>query len=212
MSLRYALLALLTAEPLTGYDAAKRFDGSVGNVWHAPDSQIYPELRRMEQDGLVTSESVRWGPNSTKKRYAITDDGVREFRAWMGTPLDYTAERDTPHMQAAYFEWTSPSRAREHLTRHMDFHRAQAQRWTVVRQAILDATSPTVATRLAKFPADEHRRILAYKAFAYDGLIARADAEIEWARKGLELIDELERDAPAPVPGEAAACADSSTD
>jgi PadR family transcriptional regulator, regulatory protein AphA len=40
MSLRNALLALLVVEPMTGYDLAKRFGSSVGNVWHAPDSQI----------------------------------------------------------------------------------------------------------------------------------------------------------------------------
>ena len=50
MSLRYALLALLTVEPMTGYDLSKRFESSVAYVWHAPDSQIYPELRRMERN------------------------------------------------------------------------------------------------------------------------------------------------------------------
>ncbi|EDV5156957.1 PadR family transcriptional regulator, partial [Salmonella enterica subsp. enterica] len=58
MSLRYALLALLTARPMTGYDLAKSFHVSVGHVWHAPDSQIYPELKRMLADGLVEGESV----------------------------------------------------------------------------------------------------------------------------------------------------------
>lgn len=94
MSLRYALLALLTAGPLTGYDAAKRFNGSVGHVWHAPDSQIYPELRRMQKDGLIEGQQVRWGPRSTKTQYEITDGGLAAFRTWMNTPLDHAPERD----------------------------------------------------------------------------------------------------------------------
>ena len=48
MSLRYALLAVLTAQPMTGYDLARTFHASVGHVWNAPNSQIYPELHRME--------------------------------------------------------------------------------------------------------------------------------------------------------------------
>ena len=47
MSLRHALLALLDATPMTGYTLAKHFDQSAAFVWHAPHSQIYPELRRM---------------------------------------------------------------------------------------------------------------------------------------------------------------------
>lgn len=191
VSLRYALLALLTAEPLTGYDAAKRFNASVGHVWHAPDSQIYPELRRMEDEGLVASTAVRWGPNSTKKLYAITDDGVGALREWMDAPLEYAPERDAPHMRAAYFEWADPAAAREHLLRHIAFHRSQVEQWIETRQAVLDATNPTLAKRLQKYPEREHQRIVAFKAYAYDGLISRANAEIDWAQSGLELIERL---------------------
>lgn len=191
MSLRYALLALLTAEPLTGYDAAKRFGASVGHVWHAPDSQIYPELRRMEREGLIAGEQVRWGPNSTKTRYSITDEGVRAFRDWMATPLDYAPVRDAAHMRAAYFEWTDPDRARECLQRHIEHYTEQIARWRATREAILDLTNDTIATRMRKFPAEDHERIIAFKAFAYDGLIGRGEAEIAWARQGLELLDKL---------------------
>ena len=51
VSLRSALLALLSSGPLTGYDVVKQFSSSVGHVWHAPDSQIYPELRKMHAEG-----------------------------------------------------------------------------------------------------------------------------------------------------------------
>jgi DNA-binding PadR family transcriptional regulator len=191
MSLRYALLALLTAAPLTGYDAAKRFGGSVGHVWHAPDSQIYPELRRMEKQGLIEGEQVRWGPKSTKTLYSITDSGVLAFREWMDSPLDYAPVRDAAHMRAAYFEWADPDSARDCLHRHIDHYAEEIARWTVVRDAILDTTNETIAVRLRKYAAEEHERIIAFKAFAYDGLIARGEAEIDWARKGLELVDKM---------------------
>ncbi|OLL20111.1 MULTISPECIES: PadR family transcriptional regulator [unclassified Rhodococcus (in: high G+C Gram-positive bacteria)] len=196
MSLRYALLALLTAEPLTGYDAAKRFGGSVGFVWHAPDSQIYPELRRMEKEGLIEGEQVRWGPNSTKTRYSITDDGIRAFRDWINAPMDYGPIRDAPHMRAAYFEWADPDCARENLQRHIDYYTEQRARWAAMRASILDASHPTIATRIEKYPAQEHERIIAYKAFAYQGLVDRATAEIEWAHDGLALVDKLSPPSP----------------
>jgi len=52
-------------------------------------------------------------------------------------------------------------------------------------------THPIVKRRLERYPAAEWDRIVEYKAFAYEGMIARADTEIEWARHGLELVDQL---------------------
>ena len=79
MSLRYALLALLRVGPMSGYDLQKQFSQSVGHVWYAPDSQIYPELRRMEADGLVEAEEQPRGERATRRLYHATDAGDRKF-------------------------------------------------------------------------------------------------------------------------------------
>ena len=191
MSLRYALLALLTARPLTGYDASKQFSSSVGFVWHAPDSQIYPELSRMEQEGLLRSRELPWGKERVKREYAVTDEGLLQFRNWMNSPLDFQRERDVHHLKAAYLEWAEPSAARRQMDQHIEFHSAQLDRWLEVRQSLLDRTAPTLVQRLNDAPAADHARIVAFKVFAYDGLIARASSEIDWARRGLALLDAL---------------------
>lgn len=193
MSLRYALLALLTAGPLTGYDAAKRFSGSVGHVWHAPDSQIYPELRRMERDHLVEGEQVRWGPRSTKTQYRITEDGIAAFRIWMNTPLDHAPVRDAHHMQAAYFEWADPEQAREILRRHIAYYSEQVDLLVKVRDGIKGGTDPAIIRRLTHYPEQDHARIIAFKAYTYEGMIARSRSEIDWAEAGLDLIAQHSR-------------------
>ena len=78
MSLRHALLALLTAGPLTAYDISKQFSASVGFVWYAPDSQIYPALRRMEADGLVeaTELPLHGGGTRVKRLYRPQNPGA----------------------------------------------------------------------------------------------------------------------------------------
>ena len=48
-----ALLGLLARSPPTGYDLAKRMERPVGYFWTANHSQIYPELSRLEEAGLV---------------------------------------------------------------------------------------------------------------------------------------------------------------
>jgi len=192
MSLRYALLALLTAQPMTGYDLTKAFHSSVGHVWHAPDSQIYPELRRMAAEGLVAGTPVPWGQKGTKTRYAITEQGVTAFREWMATPLEYAPERDRAHLRAAYFEWAQPEAIRAQLQAHIEHYREQRTRWAGQLEAIRDRSHPIVVRRLETYPESQWERIISYKEFAYEGLVARADHEIRWAQRGLRLAEKLE--------------------
>jgi len=199
MSLRYALLALLTARPLSAYDISKQFSTSVGFVWYAPDSQIYPHMRRMEDEGLVEATELASEGRRIKREYRITEEGVRQFRDWINSPAGYQRERDVHHLRAAYLEWAKPEEARKHMERHIEFHQEQIERWLALRATLLDRSNPTLSARLAGSPPQQHERIIAFKVFAYDGMIERARAEIAWAERGLELIERLAAD-PTPTP------------
>ncbi len=190
MSLRYALLALLTAGPMTGYDISRRFQSSVGHVWHAPDSQIYPELRKMEAEGLVSAESVD-DARGEKRFYRPTDAGLTAFRDWMNTPLKYAADRDPAHLKAAYFEWAEPSAARQALLDHIERYEDLRAQWQQQIDEIDAGTSPVLAHRLEGKTPEEQQRISGFKRFTYGGLLARADAEIAWAKRGLDVVAEL---------------------
>lgn len=188
MSLRHALLAFLTARPLSAYEISKQFEESVGFVWFAPDSQIYPQLRRMEDDGLIAGSELSTS-GRPKREYRVTDHGAAELRRWVSEPLEYQRERDVAHLRAAYLEWASADAAREAMVQHIDFYTRQLDQWTALRRTLLDRTNPTLRARLSSAPAADHERIVAFKVFAYDGLIARAESEIAWARSGLALLD-----------------------
>ena len=191
MSLRYALLALLVVEPMTGYDLSKQFQSSVAHVWHAPNSQIYPELRRMEKDDLITGAEITWGQLGKKTEYRITDAGRDAFRTWMNSDLQYSRERDPAHLRAAYLEWATPDAARAQMLTHLDVYRSRRAEWAEKIDEINNGTSAMLSKRLAHSPAEEHHRIKAFKRYTYEGMIARADQEISWAERGLALIDEL---------------------
>lgn len=191
MSLRFAILALLSVEPMTGYDLAKRFESSVAFVWHAPNSQIYPELRKMAADGLLQAEEVSWGPRGKKTQYRITAEGTAAFRDWMNAPLEYSRERDPVHLKAAYLEWTEPGTAKEQMQAHIDYHTMRRGQWQGMIEALRAGTNEMLNKRLAVTPEADRRRTIEYKIFTYEGLIARADTEIDWAKRGLKLIDSL---------------------
>lgn len=192
MSLRYALLALLRVGPHSGYNLQKQFSLSVGHVWHAPDSQIYPELRRMESDGLIEGEDQVRGERGTRRLYHVTPAGDAAFVAWMAAPLDYPRVRDPAHLRAAYLEVATPDDARAFLRAHIEQWETELARWETELGRIDARASPMLVRRLAVTPEAEHERTVAYKRFAYEGLVDRARGEIEWARRGLDLVDSLD--------------------
>jgi PadR family transcriptional regulator, regulatory protein AphA len=190
VTLRYALLAMLTAGPMTGYEISRRFQSTVGHLWHAPDSQIYPELRKMEDDALVEAgEEVGGGPRGIKRRYEITDAGIRALREWMETTPRYAPDRDPAHLRAAYFEWASDDGARRSLEAHIAHFTGLVTQWERQIYEIDERINDVLVRRLAHVAGDDQARVAAFKRFSYEGLIARAETEIAWAERGLRLID-----------------------
>ncbi|MFQ5692471.1 MAG: PadR family transcriptional regulator [Nitrospinota bacterium] len=84
--LKFAILELLRRKPLTGYDIKKRFEKSLAFCWHAEHSQIYPELKKMEEKGLVKSRQEIQTSRPNKRVFEITDKGEEELRSWQRTP------------------------------------------------------------------------------------------------------------------------------
>ncbi|WP_460773113.1 PadR family transcriptional regulator [Microbacterium sp. GXF7504] len=191
MSLRYALLAILRVGPQSGYELQKQFSLSVGHVWHAPDSQIYPELRKMASEGLVEAEEQARGERGLRRLYHVTPAGEQAFVDWMNGPLDYQRFRDPAHLRAAYLESAEPDAARAFLRAHMVHWQGELAQFQGQLDDIAQGTSPMLNRRLEVTPDEEHERTVAYKRFTYEGLVERARAEIAWARRGLALVDAL---------------------
>src|SRR5438477_12961179 len=115
VSLRHALLGVLKDQPLTGYDLIRHFQGTVGFLWSAPQSQIYPELRRMEAAGLVKALIAPRGRRAQKRIYSVTDDGMAELRRWATDYMPLPAQRDPIVLKAAFFDLAPPASVREQL-------------------------------------------------------------------------------------------------
>jgi DNA-binding PadR family transcriptional regulator len=126
ITLSYALLGLLARKPLSGYDLAQQMKKRVGLMWSALPSQIYPELARLEAQGLVTHQLVEqhdYRPD--KKVYDITEAGRAALRAWVTDPTPVSTLRDE-FLLKAYSLWLAePQQALERFREHEQAHRKQ---------------------------------------------------------------------------------------
>jgi PadR family transcriptional regulator, regulator of vanillate utilization len=194
VSLRHALLALLEARPMTGYELAKQFDVSAAYVWHARHPHIYTELRRMESARFVEAEEAPRGTTATKRRYFVTDSGCAELLRWLGEVAEPSRERDAAYLKATYFEFGSFELVREHFGRHLEHYRRVAAHWSTHADQLERRDTDLLRRRLAHAPRHAQDAIVAYKVHVYRGLSERARTEIRWAERGLELVDRLERE------------------
>lgn len=88
MSVRHALLALLSEGPRYGLQLRQEFEARTGEVWPLNVGQVYTTLQRLERDGLVESDAGDDGP---QRNFRITPGGLEELAAWLRTPPDLSS-------------------------------------------------------------------------------------------------------------------------
>jgi DNA-binding PadR family transcriptional regulator len=145
----------------------------------------------MEAEGLIQGEEQLRGERGMRRVYHVTEAGDAAYLQWMRTPLDYQRVRDPAHLRAAYLENTTPDAARAFLRHHIEQWEGELEQWEGELTHIENLSNPMLARRLAVTPDGEQERTVAYKRFAYEGLVDRARGEIAWARRGLDLVDRI---------------------
>jgi DNA-binding PadR family transcriptional regulator len=113
VSLRIAALGLLAQQPGSGYDLLRHFEKSMANVWPATQSQLYGELNKLADAGLIEVSDI--GPRG-RKEYRITDAGRAELRRWIVTSDDDPPFRNAGLLRVFLLGEIPRDQARKHVT------------------------------------------------------------------------------------------------
>ncbi|MFE6687754.1 PadR family transcriptional regulator [Streptomyces sp. NPDC057743] len=147
MSLRHAVLGLLSESPASGYDLMKLFNASLSSVWPATQSQVYGELNKLTTAGLV--EVTAHGPRG-RKEYAITDDGLAELRHWLTDVTPTGVQRHDGLLRVFFLGILTPLEAQTYLlTQAENAARARAAYEEIDRTAQWDDEMISVYGRIA---------------------------------------------------------------
>jgi len=156
MSLRHGLLDLLAGGPKSGYDLAQYFSASMGNVWPAQHSQIYPELAKLVSEGLITQTGE--GPRG-KKVYETTPAGLETLRSWLrDSEPDYSVRYEA--LLRVFCLWVLPQ---EEALAHLERDRAAyARHLDQIEKSIASVDwACTQTTRGARLSIEFGRRFYA---------------------------------------------------
>jgi DNA-binding PadR family transcriptional regulator len=138
MSLRDAVLAALLEGESSGYDLAKGFDASVANFWMATPQQLYRELDRLAEHGLIQARLVHQERRPNKRMFSLTSagrDAIREFTAKAPKP---SVIRDELLVKVQAADAGDGSAVREFVVERLQWATAKLQRYERLRARLLD--------------------------------------------------------------------------
>jgi DNA-binding PadR family transcriptional regulator len=133
VSVRHALLALLSEGPKYGLRLREEFEERTGEVWPLNIGQVYTTLQRLERDGLIESEDDD-ERDSPRKRFLITADGELELAAWLRTPPDMSSPpRDELVIKVLVALRLPGTDVREVIQAHRRYLVELMQQWTRIK-------------------------------------------------------------------------------
>lgn len=139
----YVILGMVGEEPRSGYEIKAMVDETTRFFWAASYGQIYPELKRLSEAGLVVGVD---SPTGGRRRtvYEITADGEEELKAWLRQP-PITFEMREEGLLKLFFANVLPPEEAAEIVRAMRAHR-------LATNAQLRAMEPIAAEKDDPFP------------------------------------------------------------
>ncbi|MDY6875624.1 MAG: PadR family transcriptional regulator [Chloroflexota bacterium] len=171
VSIRHLILGLLAQQPMSGYDI-KRFLKSLSWLIDSPSfGSIYPALRALWEDGLVTVEVIPRQGKPPRKIYTITEAGRLTLRGWVDQPVTLDVSLKTFVMRlilASNFSYTE-------MIAHLQQRRSQVAAHRATLKQIVEALEGTM---------DPGQRL------TFDYGLTLATAELAWLDSTLRQLSQ----------------------
>jgi DNA-binding PadR family transcriptional regulator len=180
MSLRDAVLAALLEGESSGYDLAKEFDASVANFWMATPQQLYRELDRLAEDGLIQARVVQQERRPNKRMYSLTVAGREAIHQFTGKAPRPLAIRDELMIKVAATDAGDTRAVRDSVAERLQWAIAKLERYERLR------------TRLLAGRTEEEFVAKADRVGPYLTLLRGISFEqenVRWAERALSIIE-----------------------
>jgi PadR family transcriptional regulator, regulatory protein AphA len=171
----YAILGLLSIEPMAGYDIRRNLEESVSYFWSESYGQIYPALKKLEASRLITPVRQTASNTRGRKLYALTTAGRERLRTWLAEPPKPQPPRNELLLKLFFGRQAPPGACAAHLRRL----RVQQERLT----ATLEGLEKQLRSERRGHPD------LKYWLVAVSSGIDRAQALLDWSERALRALE-----------------------
>lgn len=179
---KYALLGVLSHKSGSGYDIKKFCDESIGYFWNENFGHIYPVLKKLEEENLITKTTEENEGHPQKNIYSITQKGKDELNQWLKLPID-KAPRRSEMLLKIFFSTHIP--AKDIIKR--------------LEEVKNDCTNNLIALRNVEmllktdaYTKNNSKKDLALWTITVKCGIKNIQAEIEWCNESIEILNSLD--------------------
>lgn len=120
MEVQFVLLGFLMRQSMTGYDLKKAFSVSFSFFSGLSYGSIYPALRKMENQGLISKRMEIQDGAPNRKVYTITEHGREAFLNALKSPLPPGQPKSSFLMRLFFFAHLSPEERRAIVVQHLN--------------------------------------------------------------------------------------------
>ena len=120
MSLKIALLGLLSAEPASGYDLTQTIQRSIHFIWNATAPQIYNTLRTLRENGHISTRDLPQDGKPDKQIHSITPAGKKALEAYLGEPIRSSVTRDEVLLRIFFGNFCAPDAMQRELRSYLE--------------------------------------------------------------------------------------------
>lgn len=166
--LPFIILGILKQNPgFTGKEITYQFKNEIGEFWKASHSQVYPELKKMEQDGWITSKQS--SENEKEIYYSITENGEKILNNWISEPItQIPISRDLFSLKMFFITDPTDPRIKELVDEELKILKGQLEH---LRQRERDV-----------FQSEDCKKIRFGHYIILKRAMARLEGQIEWLK------------------------------
>lgn len=174
---KFAILGILLSRPQSGYEIAKFCREVLSSFWSESYGQIYPKLRELVNEGLITKKDV---PNSKRKKaiYKITAKGKKHLAKWAAEPASPQPVRNELLLKVFFASELPPAISRQQIQRSLAAQQSAKVHLKAVEQELMQTDE-----------LNDRQRLHACMTVRLG--IHVMQARIKWAKESLESLEQL---------------------
>ena len=115
---KFIILGFLFSDSRSGYEIGEIIKQSTNYFWHESDASIYPTLKVLAREGLVSSEIAYVGRRK-KEVFTITSEGKRAFLEWYKRAPDRDLHREEFLLKLFFTDETTEKQMQHHSERRL---------------------------------------------------------------------------------------------
>jgi PadR family transcriptional regulator AphA len=135
------ILGMLAGRPRSGYEIKQLVDNSARFFWAASYGQIYPELKKLEKEGLITGDDSSRGARQSTT-FKLTAAGKRAAREWIAEPPEVLETRDEALLKLFFAGSIDPQRAGAIARERASISRAKAAELRAIWETVDEKGTP----------------------------------------------------------------------